>query len=279
MPPVNPELIGAAASAAGNLFQPLVSVFQNKANRKFAVDQYERQRSDAIDFWNMQNAYNTPQAQMERFKAAGLNPNLIYGRGSEGNAGAVNVPSQAKFEGRAPDVAGAGRGALDALLRYQNVRGQRLINNNLGAQNDVLRADADLKRATAANMSIRTGLSSLDYSLRRQAKNSLLLELKSRGPIANARANLYTDQVRGQQLRNQLSEQQYRQLENMNPLAIAKAGEIIKRLKEQGLLNKATLERKLKENKIVGFSGGSEIGSLVRALITLFDVNPSGIFK
>lgn len=37
-----------------------------------------------LDMWNRNNEYNSPQAQMERFKAAGLNPNLIYGQGSPG---------------------------------------------------------------------------------------------------------------------------------------------------------------------------------------------------
>lgn len=39
-----------------------------------------------IDMWNLQNAYNTPAAQMERFKEAGLNPMLAYTQGSNGNA-------------------------------------------------------------------------------------------------------------------------------------------------------------------------------------------------
>lgn len=33
-----------------------------------------------LDVWNMQNAYNTPAAQMARYQDAGLNPNLIYGQ-------------------------------------------------------------------------------------------------------------------------------------------------------------------------------------------------------
>lgn len=44
------------------------------------------------------NAYNTPSAQMARYSAAGLNPNLIYGSG--GNAG--NQASPAAFF--TPDV-------------------------------------------------------------------------------------------------------------------------------------------------------------------------------
>lgn len=49
-----------------------------------------------IEFWNMQNKYNTPKAQMGRLKDAGLNPNLIYGSGSAntGVAGSI-APSKA----------------------------------------------------------------------------------------------------------------------------------------------------------------------------------------
>ena len=48
-----------------------------------------------IEFWNMQNAYNTPKQQMARLKDAGLNPNLIYGSNANtGVAGSVS-PSKA----------------------------------------------------------------------------------------------------------------------------------------------------------------------------------------
>jgi len=40
-----------------------------------------------------QNAYNAPVAQMQRYRDAGLNPNLIYGQGTPGNQPApVPVP-------------------------------------------------------------------------------------------------------------------------------------------------------------------------------------------
>lgn len=47
--------------------------------------------SSVLNFQNMeklidkQNAYNTPSAQMQRFEDAGLNPNLVYGLGNNGN--------------------------------------------------------------------------------------------------------------------------------------------------------------------------------------------------
>lgn len=37
-------------------------------------------------FWKLQNAYNDPSQQMARLRAAGLNPNLMYGKGTMGNS-------------------------------------------------------------------------------------------------------------------------------------------------------------------------------------------------
>lgn len=48
----------------------------------------------ALQNWNRENAYNSPEAQMQRYLAAGLNPNLVYGAGaSSGNAGNIGTPS------------------------------------------------------------------------------------------------------------------------------------------------------------------------------------------
>lgn len=53
---------------------------QNKYNLELA--KYNQDRN--IELWKMQNAYNAPAMQMQRFKDAGLNPNMIYNRSNEG---------------------------------------------------------------------------------------------------------------------------------------------------------------------------------------------------
>jgi uncharacterized protein (DUF697 family) len=45
-----------------------------------------KQRKWAESMWNKQNAYNTPRMQMQRLRDAGLNPALMYGKGTTGNA-------------------------------------------------------------------------------------------------------------------------------------------------------------------------------------------------
>lgn len=88
------QAIGAAAMGLASLGGNLIDSYRNRktarwntertiaANKEAAELAYQRD----IEKWNMQNAYNTPEAQMARFKDAGLNPHLIYGQGTSGNA-------------------------------------------------------------------------------------------------------------------------------------------------------------------------------------------------
>lgn len=66
-------LIGQGVNAVSNLFT-------NKSNKNLSLEMYDRQRADALADWNRQNQYNSPSAQMARFKEAGLSPHLIYGQ-------------------------------------------------------------------------------------------------------------------------------------------------------------------------------------------------------
>ncbi|WP_024568108.1 hypothetical protein [Elizabethkingia anophelis] len=65
----------------------------NSSNKKIAREN----RAFALDMWNRNNEYNTPLAQMQRLKEAGLNPNLMYGQGTTGNSS-----SPAKADGANP---------------------------------------------------------------------------------------------------------------------------------------------------------------------------------
>lgn len=54
---------------------------QKKSNMELAAFQHQQN----MELLKYQLDYNTPKAQMARFKDAGLNPNLVYGQGSSGN--------------------------------------------------------------------------------------------------------------------------------------------------------------------------------------------------
>lgn len=78
------ELISGVISTIGNLIgvsstnstntENVQSA--NAANRLLA----HQQNQFNVSQWNQENAYNSPEQQMARFRAAGLNPSLVYGQ-------------------------------------------------------------------------------------------------------------------------------------------------------------------------------------------------------
>lgn len=69
--------IGTALGAAiGGVGSGISGYAQRRASR----DAWRRSSDMTWQLWNANNMYNDPAAQMRRFKAAGLNPNLIYGQ-------------------------------------------------------------------------------------------------------------------------------------------------------------------------------------------------------
>lgn len=53
---------------------------ENERNRQFNAEQAKLAYNRQIDFWKMQQDYNSPAALMRRYKDAGLNPDLVYGQ-------------------------------------------------------------------------------------------------------------------------------------------------------------------------------------------------------
>lgn len=90
------EMIGSALPIIGQGVQTLVNSNVSRentdktiqANRAMAEYQYSKD----LEMWNRGNMYNAPQAQMERLKKAGLNPNMVYGSGNPVGASSAQLP-------------------------------------------------------------------------------------------------------------------------------------------------------------------------------------------
>lgn len=77
----SPEFWTAVATAGTNQIGNIISTsMANDANERMQ----QRQNAWNLEQWNRNNAYNSPSAQMQRLKAAGLNPDLMYGQGTPG---------------------------------------------------------------------------------------------------------------------------------------------------------------------------------------------------
>lgn len=114
----------AGIGASSSIFNAFMQGRQNRLNREFAQQQYQTEKMDNLSFWNMQNEYNSPKAQMARLKAAGLNPNMVYGGGAATTpAQPLRAPS-ASYTGEAPRV-DLGTPAAQGLETYQNMQLQK----------------------------------------------------------------------------------------------------------------------------------------------------------
>lgn len=69
-------------------------------NYHFNKKLQEQQNEYNLNMWNLQNEYNSPAAQMRRYEEAGLNPALMYGQVTPGNAASAPVQGVPK----APDL-------------------------------------------------------------------------------------------------------------------------------------------------------------------------------
>lgn len=128
----------AASSLIGGLFSLGAERlrFNNESKLMDKQNQYN------IDMWKMQADYNSPQQQMQRFAEAGLNPNLIYGQGSNGNMS--QAPQLVTPE--APDVSKDMR-ELGKAFNIENLR--TIVANRKKAE-----ADADSAESVARQENI-----------------------------------------------------------------------------------------------------------------------------
>lgn len=162
-------LVGAGAAIAGNLMNNLFAAGQNKKQRSFIRQMYERQRNDAYTAWSLENAYNTPAAQMQRFKDAGLNPALIYGQTNM--AGGMSTPGAQSYTPSPVRPGDAVPAALDAIMLTTDLEMKRAQIDNVRAQNEVIREQAVLLGSQVAGTEASTREKILRYNL-----NNILFE-------------------------------------------------------------------------------------------------------
>lgn len=87
----------SAIGAIGNFFTGGASARKQYQYQSKLMDKQNQQQ---IDFWKMNNEYNTPFNQRARLEQAGLNPDLMYG--GSGNMHQSQMPGAAS--GSAPNV-------------------------------------------------------------------------------------------------------------------------------------------------------------------------------
>lgn len=186
--------IGAAAVQA--MGQYAVTAAANKKQFKYQKEAMALQDQYNRSLWDYQNTYNTPQAQMERLQAAGLNPHLIYGGGSAnaGNAGPIqsmDVPTRQATNAQVPDL-----GARHLMTRQADAQYAATLQNieNAKTKNALTEVQTGLENLKL----MREGMRSKNYALLQKA------ELETQQFIALRSGSLYANEKSKGNLMDQL---------------------------------------------------------------------------
>lgn len=198
------NVAGAAVTALGNY---AITAASNKRQYKFQQQAMDKQLAQNKELWDYQNAYNTPQAQMERLQAAGLNPRLIYGPGaSGGSAGPIpspEVPARQAAKGEVPNA------MLIALQARQ-----------MDAQYQATRQNIDMMRTKAGLTEVQTALSGAKLAMEsgrvKHSKSLAQSEEALQRFAAHRSKELHYNEQRKGELMDQLLEVRDKQMTGMD---------------------------------------------------------------
>lgn len=115
--------IAGGAALASTATNAMVAGKMNKRGERHANKMWEKQGQRELEYFNLQNAYNDPSAQMQRLKDAGLNPNLVYGNGATTESAPISPKSAQPVNFRSPeiDLGGVVMNALQARQLESNI--------------------------------------------------------------------------------------------------------------------------------------------------------------
>lgn len=202
----------------------------NEANNKLQMDLWHEQQEYDYKKWQENNAYNAPSAQVERLKAAGINPALALSNISSGesssSAGGQSIPktTAATYENPANEVntkvqnlALIGKQFSDISKQYEETRSLQMQNNWQNVEKSAAVAsilkDNKLKDEAVENASLANRLFRDTYSAKVQQEEENATNAFKYGLNLSAQGHLLELQKDSQEYSNKHLQPQ--QLENM----------------------------------------------------------------
>lgn len=243
-------LFGLGGSAMGAKAAQKAVQEQNKGNMELAKYQYQQN----LEQWNRENEYNTPTAQMERLKAAGLNPNLMYGDTSAGGSAASSptfqAPHLSAYTNQASDYRAVGQQFGQMFENYINMETKQHQNELLKRQAESVQTDTLNKQIEGAILAKNNDLKGLEYQLMKNSFEDVLRLRKANADNAEAE---YGNKLT---YRNLMAAQ----IENYDNLG--------KRLAKQSELTDAQIQHTLKQVDVLNYDIALKVETLIGKKLT-----------
>lgn len=224
--PMDPAIAASLINAGGQAANSAAGFITGLFNRGYNESQYSKVRKDNLKDWEMQNAYNSPAAQMERLKAAGLNPHLVYGNGAVANN--ASQPKTAEMQTVALEAPRFDPGAV--MGAYFDTQVKQAQTDNLKAQKTVLDQEALLKSVQALGLLANTD------KTKEETENIRLLR-QSTIDAAKANVKKLEADIESTKTNTFYTLQENARKEALQPITIQTMNETIKNMAEQRRLS------------------------------------------
>lgn len=186
----------AAATAAGIGNVAMMSKKRGTTRLMKVSKELAKYNNDLnVSNWQLQNEYDSPAAQMQRYKEAGLNPNLIYGQMSSGTApaaGQVSTNPEDYMSG-SDRYAQALQGAAGAFGLYQDLKAKQGQIDQSRAVTEQVQSQKLLNLINADRLQTQNDFekAAFDYKLEGLAqKNAEMIRKNSIGEIVDLQKEL-----------------------------------------------------------------------------------------
>jgi hypothetical protein len=216
-------------------------------------------RKNALADWNRLNTYNTPAEQMQRFKAAGLNPNLIYNQRNEASPVRSTDYVAPQLDTESLQVFKKSNQfeiqELNIEALQQNVEGIKLKNDQQRLQNEILAAT---KSDLMDKPSILNRVQNASYDNLIESVNIKRLE-RSQFPI---RTDLLKEQLRNLATSNEYQKLNIMQKYDINELLKDQMKAITEGKKQLNTVGQLDVETRQRLEEILKGSGSTTGGRI-----------------
>lgn len=176
-----PALLNGASTLLG-------TIAGYKANKKLAEQQQEwnekmmdKQNEWSLNMWNMTNEYNTPSAQVQRMRDAGLNP-LYYGLDGSSANGLESAQALGYQRAEAPNFGNVGAAALQGASIAKDIELKNAQIDKLGADAESTKLDNEFKERTmgvrAESLELGNSLTKENIAKAKEEKKQITANIK-----------------------------------------------------------------------------------------------------
>lgn len=214
----------------------------NEQNINFQQQTNKENRDFTTEMWNKTNAYNSPEAMMQRFKDAGINPYTVATQGGQATQGSYSgsAPQGKAYQGTAPR-AEAGQQMYNSSIEAEAIKSFANIGTSY-LQNKLTSQQVATQQAQIRKLDLDALGTELDNFNKQISNNYLEPSLKQH--LKKGMEDIMYTQAKNQNLK---VENEYQELKLKSELNISEAN--LQQIKQTTQLTSANTDHAIAQTK------------------------------